>query len=122
MNTGAIYKLYNQYGTYYGSTTTSLKTRLSTHRSEAKKDINKCSKSKILFQNGAIPKIELLEEVYYDNIKELREREAYYIRNLECINISIPNRTNKEYRIDNKDRIYLYFFLCGFFYFVQLPK
>ena len=104
MNKGKIYKLYNEYGTYYGSTTKSLKERLSTHKSEAKKNINKCSKSKILFQNGAIPKIELLEEIEFDDIYQLREREAYYIRNLECINKAIPNRTNKEYKKDNKNR------------------
>ena len=104
MNKGKIYKLYNEYGTYYSSTTKSLKERLSTHKSEAKKNINKCSKSKILFQNGAIPKIELLEEIEFDDIYQLREREAYYIRNLECINKAIPNRTNKEYKKDNKNR------------------
>lgn len=95
---GSIYKLYNEYGTYYGSTTKSLKERFCKH----KKESNKCT-SKILFQNGAIPKIELLEEVEFDNISQLKEREAYYISNLECINKVVPNRTKKEYYQDNKE-------------------
>jgi len=101
MKTGKIYKLYNQYDVYYGSTTKSLKERLNQHKSGAK---NKKCISHILFQDCCIPKIELLEEVEFDDIKELRDREAYYIRNLECINKVIPNRTQKEYRIDNRDK------------------
>jgi len=98
--TGKIYKLYNQYGVYYGSTTTSLNRRLSQHKSAAK--TRNCT-SKILFQDSSIPKIELLEEVEFDDIKQLRDREAYYIRNLECINKDIPNRTGKEWKKDNKE-------------------
>jgi len=106
MKTGKIYKLYNQYDVYYGSTTKSLKERLNQHKSGAK---NKKCISHILFQDCCIPKIELLEEVEFDDIKELRDREAYYIRNLECINKVIPNRTGKEYRIDNKKQIKQYY-------------
>ena len=100
--TGKIYKLYNQYGIYYGSTTKTLNRRLSNHKYEAK---SKNVSSHILFQNGAIPKIELIEEVEFDDIKELRERERYYIKNLDCINKDIPGRTQKEYNLDNKDKI-----------------
>tara|TARA_R110002012_G_C11382914_1_gene583535 strand:+ start:124 stop:675 length:552 start_codon:yes stop_codon:yes gene_type:complete len=95
----------NEYGTYYGSTIKSLKDRLSNHKAEAKhKKKNKCT-SKILFQNGAIPKIQLIEEIEFDDIKELWDREAYYIRNLECINKYIPNRTKKVWIEDNKQQI-----------------
>lgn len=109
MNKGVIYKLYNEYGTYYGSTIQSLKERLRGHKKDAK---TKNKSSKILFQNGCIPKIELIEEVDFDDIKELWDKEAYYIRNLECVNKNIPNRTKKErgkaYRDNNKDKIKLY--------------
>ena len=104
MKTGMIYKMYNQYGVYYGSTTQTLKTRLSKHKCDAK---TKNCTSNILFQNSCIPTIKLLEEVEFNDIKELREREAYYIRNLECINKNIPNRTHKEYMKDNNLR-YIY--------------
>jgi len=106
MKTGKIYKLYNQYGVYYGSTICSLKKRLSKHKCDAK---TTNISSRILFQDNCIPKIELLEEVEFDDIKELRDREAYYIRNLECINKDIPNRTDKEYKIDNKEQIKQYY-------------
>jgi len=102
--TGKIYKMYNQYGVYYGSTTQTLKTRLSKHKSEAK--TRNCS-SHILFENGCIPKIKLLEEVEFNDIKQLREREAYYIKNLECINIEIPFISEEEKenkKKDNKDK------------------
>jgi len=99
--TGKIYKMENQYGVYYGSTIVSLNQRLSEHKYDAK---NRNCTSKILFQNGCIPKIELLEEVEFDNIKELRYREAYYIRNLDCVNIQIPDRTPKEWMKKNQEK------------------
>ena len=94
MNKGKIYKVYNESGIYYGSTINKyLCNRLAHHKSH-----KNCS-SKILFDpKFSNPKIELIEEFYYDDIKELRDREAYYIRNLECINKIIPNRTTKEWR------------------------
>jgi len=95
-----IYKLYNEYGTYYGSTIQTLKRRLSKHKCDAK--TKNCS-SKILFQDGSIPKIVLVEEVKFDDIKELREREGYYIRNLDCVNKDIPNRTQEEYKLYYKE-------------------
>ena len=101
MNKGKIYKLYNEYGTYYGSTTSTLKERFNKHKCDTKKRRN--GSSKILFKNGCIPNIELLEEIKFNDIQELRDREAYYIKNLECVNKNIPNRTNKEYRQDNKE-------------------
>lgn len=98
MKKGKIYKMENEYGIYYGSTTLTLKDRLRNHKSSS----STTRSSRILFQNGCIPKIELIEEVEFDDIKELWDREAYYIRNLECINLRIPNRTKKQYYNDNK--------------------
>ena len=106
MKQGKIYKMENEYGIYYGSTTKSLKERLRGHKSDAKtKNKNKVCTSRILFQNDAIPKIQLIEEIEFDDIKELWDREAYYIRNLECINKYIPNRTKKQWIEDNKQQI-----------------
>ena len=84
---------------YYGSTTKSLNERLSCHKSK----LNSCE-SKILFNWGNI-KINMLEEIEYENKQELLDRESYYIRNLKCVNKVIPNRTIKEWRTDNKDKI-----------------
>ena len=100
MNKGKIYKVYNEGGIYYGSTIQSLSRRLAMHKSK-----KSCS-SRILFDRKfSDPKIELIEEFYYDDIKELRDREGYYIKNLECINKKIAGRTQKEYNYDNKDKI-----------------
>jgi len=86
---------------YYGSTTKSLNERLINHRSK------KCT-SRILFEWGNV-KINMLEEIEFEDKQELLDRESYYIRNLKCVNKVIPNRTVKEYRDDyykkNRDEI-----------------
>jgi len=91
---------------YYGSTTRQLNERLSKHKYDFKN--NKSVSSKILFEWGNI-KINMLEQIEYENRQELRDREAYYIKNLECVNKKIPNRTKKEYSkkyySDNKGKI-----------------
>ena len=84
---------------YYGSTTKSLNDRLRQHKASS----NKCE-SKILFEWGDV-KINMIEEIEYEDKKDLIDREAYYIRNLKCVNKRIPNRTTKEYRENNKDKI-----------------
>jgi len=90
---------------YYGSTTRPLNVRFSGHKRDFKN--NKQVSSKILFEWGNV-KINLLEEIQYENKKELLDRESYYIRNLKCVNKEIPGRTNKEWRTDNKDKVKLY--------------
>jgi len=99
MNKGMIYKLYNEGGVYYGSTINKyLCNRLAEHKSH-----KNCS-SRILFNpKFSNPKIELLEEFYYNDISELRDREAYYINNLECINKIKIGRTPKEWREEHKE-------------------
>jgi len=52
--------------------------------------------------------IELIE-LYPCNSKiELHKREGEYIRNMECVNKVIPNRTIKEWRKDNRNNIIEY--------------
>jgi hypothetical protein len=101
-----IYKLYCPDGdpndVYYGATVNSLNQRLSKH-----KTTNGCV-SRILFQKYKDKIIiELVENFPCNNKKELDIREAYYIRNNNCVNTVIPDRTEpeyqKEYRIENKD-------------------
>ena len=86
---------------YYGSTTKTLNKRLKGHKSTG----NTCE-SKILFEWGNV-KINMIEEIEYEDKKELLDRESYYIRNLECVNKIIPNRTSKEWRENNKRTDYM---------------
>ena len=91
-----IYKLTCETGKiYYGSTSTELRIRLNHHKSD--KRIPSCR------SKGFInPKIELLETCEKEKQKK---RESYYIRNFECVNKVIPDRTNQEWKKDNMDKI-----------------
>ena len=94
---GKIYKLFCNESNlvYYGSTITTLKHRLSQHRTNKKGT----SISRIMIN----PQIELLEDYPCNSKKELEVRERFYIENNECINMKIPGRTNKEWIDDNKE-------------------
>ena len=89
---------------YIGSTTSPLNTRFNRHRASRNawlKDTGKfCSSYVILSFDDAY--IELLEEVEFDTKDVLLEREAHYIRTMICVNKQVPNRTIKEWVIDNK--------------------
>ena len=50
----------------------------------------------------------LLETVDANSSDELHAREAFYISSMDCVNKCIPNRTQKEYYEDNKDKIQQY--------------
>tara|TARA_R110000765_G_C18572470_1_gene565248 strand:+ start:37 stop:543 length:507 start_codon:yes stop_codon:yes gene_type:complete len=93
---GMIYKLTdNSDKVYYGFTINPLKKRLSKHKGIS----NSCS-SKMMDKDTM--KIECLEQYYFDTDVDykpfLKKREGYYIRNFECINKQIPDRTKKEYK------------------------
>jgi len=79
MNKGYIYSLTcnNPKLIYYGSTTQELQKRLNQHRC-----YNDCN-SKILFYWGDV-KINLIEEIEFEDKNTLLERESYYIKNLDC--------------------------------------
>jgi len=80
---------------YIGKTETTLNIRLSKH---------KCDKncmSREIIKNGDY-KIELIEET------DDESRERYWILNTECVNITIPGRTQKEWNEDNKDKVIAY--------------
>ena len=49
--------------------------------------------------------IVLIEEYPCNFKSELHERETYWIKQTECVNKNYPNRSTKQYYIDNKDRI-----------------
>jgi hypothetical protein len=101
-----IYRIYSDKGElqYYGSTKHTILHRFSDHKTKYERNINECTSFKV-FQEYGVENcyVELLEKV----TEELRkEREAYYIRNFECVNKTIPARTwreyHKEYNEQNK--------------------
>jgi len=95
-----IYKLWSPEGpeVYIGSTTQKL-----CKRKEGHKKLN-CS-SKILFEKYEEVIIELIEYFPCNNREELNKKEGMHIRMTDCVNKVIPDRTQKEWREDNKDII-----------------
>ena len=47
----------------------------------------------------------LLESYPCDTKDQLTARESYYIQNNECVNKVIPDRTNKQYKQDHREKI-----------------
>ncbi len=105
---GYIYKIVDNTNdnVYYGSTTKSLKYRLSKHKSDYNlylegRDHYKTSFEIIKNNNYSMV---YLEVVPYKDIYLLHERERWYIENNRCVNKYVPNRSESEY-IEDK-RIY----------------
>ena len=94
---------------YYGSTTQTLAQRLTQHKSKVKSGKNIKSKEILKYNDAKI----LLVELYPCNSKtELEAKEAEYIRHNYCVNKCIPQRTQKEYREDNKEQICIVKKIC----------
>tara|TARA_R110000803_G_scaffold32014_3_gene70873 strand:- start:858 stop:1403 length:546 start_codon:yes stop_codon:yes gene_type:complete len=86
---------------YYGSTSNTLSKRFGQHKC---KSSNTCT-SKQLFNCDVKPQIFLVENYPCNSKIELKARERWYIENNECVNKQVPNRTQKEYALENKDKI-----------------
>jgi len=97
---GKIYKIVcNITGeVYYGSTIQKLEDRLKGHKTD------KDCVSRHIIERGNY-QINLIKNYPCNNLWELEEEEATYIRNNKCINYKIPHRTRKEYREDSKEHI-----------------
>ena len=95
---GKIYKLVcSETGNiYYGSTIKTLKHRLKKHKAKN----NTCSSKSFIN-----PTIHLIKNYPCNSKQELRDEEAKYIKDLECVNINIPGRTRKEYYKDNENKL-----------------
>jgi hypothetical protein len=107
---GKIYRLWSpsQNIIYIGSTTQVLSQRLGGHLKEKRtydKDNTKKYITSFLVLDCEDYKIELLEEYACNNKQQLEKKESEYIRNNDCINKIIPDRTRKEYYNDNIDRL-----------------
>ena len=109
LNNAKIYQIKDNSNNkvYIGSTCDSLNHRLSLHKSHYKRFLkglcNNIKSFEIIKNNDF--KIELLEKCQITTKEELLERERYYIQNNECLNKYIPGRTDKQYKIDNKEKI-----------------
>lgn len=112
---GLIYKIYsldNPNLIYIGSTSSSLKDRLNSHRRSYKrwkKDNNNCylASYQILDQKNVV--IEKLDKIYYNSRDELLRLEGQYQRKLQCINIVTNNdqipMNNYKYKNENLPEI-----------------
>lgn len=107
---GYVYKIEcNKSGmVYYGSTTKTIDHRMKKHIERYNAYLGDYTRKK----SGAYEifklcdyRVEVLEILFDLNYKELLEREAYYIKNYECINLVVPLRTDKEWRDENKMKI-----------------
>ena len=109
---GKIYKIYSQQTNkiYIGSTTKLLLQRFLRH----KKDYRLYNNGKFHFVTSFHIleyddcNIELIEEVEFDDKKELIRRERFHIENSNCVNKIVPGRTTKEYHQANKEKILEY--------------
>jgi hypothetical protein len=96
---------------YIGSTCSTLSTRLSKHLYQYKSFLNNISNfvtSFIILKNDDYEMI-LIEDYPCETKKQLKEREQFYILNTCCVNKNIPNRTLKQYYIDNKENYKQYY-------------
>lgn len=94
---GKVYKIYSpsqpELGVYYGSTTQSLALRIGQHRSSAKAGLG--VKSAVIIAAGDAV-IVLVELCPVTTKEELTAREAFWIRENECVNKRVPGRTRAE--------------------------
>ncbi len=115
-NNGKIYKIeptcaHDEGHIYIGSTTKQyLCQRMGLHKCQYKKYkkglFHKLTSFDIFDIYGVDNvKIVLIESVNANSKEELTSKEAEYIRNTNCINKYIPNRTKSEYKQDNKEKI-----------------
>jgi ribosome-interacting GTPase 1 len=107
-NQAKIYKIESDLGDkiYVGATTKEkLSQRMAQHRYSYKiwkEGNNKCCSSNQLFDEYGIDncRIVLIESCPSTSIDEIKARESFFIRTLNCVNKTIPDRTKQEYRND----------------------
>jgi len=107
---GKIYCIINEdlKNVYYGSTTQTLTKRFNQHKINSI-SCKRPSTSKECFKTENV-KILLLQDFSCENKYALFNRERFYIEknmffDYKIVNKCIPNRTGKEYYLDNKDLI-----------------
>lgn len=89
---------------YIGSTCSTLKKRMSSHKSSFKAGAKIGEAKQILKYADAY--IELIENFECESKRELLDREGEVIRNTpNCVNTQIQGRTMKQYRTDNAEKL-----------------
>lgn len=95
---------------YIGSTTQKLANRIGQHKKMYKKYLNGnknyYTSFKILEYDDAY--IELIKLYPCTCKSELQKEEGLFIRKLNCVNKFVAGRSQKQYRIDNKEKIKKY--------------
>tara|TARA_R110000803_G_scaffold33159_2_gene72722 strand:- start:368 stop:739 length:372 start_codon:yes stop_codon:yes gene_type:complete len=107
---GKIYKLINNINdlVYIGSSSQKyLSKRKAAHKESflGKGGRNPLSSNKIFQGENCKVSIVLLELVRYTDRHELFARERFHYDQYECVNKYVPNRTGKEWKLENKDKI-----------------
>ena len=110
---GKIYKIVDSSYTkqYIGSTTEKLSQRMTRHRSDYRRHLDGRRPHKMsvfdLFDEFGIEncKIELIEYYKCETREELLKCEGNHIKSNNCVNKQITGRTDREYYVENKDRI-----------------
>ena len=113
VKSGIIYKIRDRIDNqlvYYGSTEKSLSERLDGHLYNYKywKDGNSPFITSFLVFDADNYDIMMVETVEFDDIKDLWDRERFYIENNICVNNNIPNRTHAEWREANREKLLEY--------------
>ena len=101
---GKIYKIEGYGLTYYGSTIQNLNDRKYTHVSAYKNRHlrpDRLCMSWVILDKGDDWIIELIEEIEFEDLDELRLRESYYQKNNDCVN-KTKLKTKDELREYNK--------------------
>ena len=116
MNRGFTYYIKDKINkdlVYYGSSEMpTVEDRMKIHlnnfnRWKKNNDNGYCSSFKILELSNY--EYDTIEVVYFDTKYELRQCERLLIEGQVCVNIEIPNRTRKQYYVDNKEQIKQYY-------------
>lgn len=98
MNKGVIYKIFKDDLVYFGSTTQKLKKRILSHRNFKK---NNTASKKLFFNDDGTkcetqPTVEILEEIFFNNVRELHQKENIYIKENKCLNVRKAYLTPEE--------------------------
>ena len=106
---GIIYKIVDNETNeaYYGSTQRSLNRRITEHKLNCK--YWKEGKYHYVTSFNIIERgnysYSLIETIECGDKQQFYARERFYIENNECINKVVPNRSKKEWDLDNKDHV-----------------
>jgi len=106
---GYVYKIISNQTDkcYVGSTIKNINQRFRGHKNNYKLYVNGyhhyTTAVQILQYDDA--EIILIDEIEFEDKKTLTELEGKYMRELNCVNKFIPNRTQKEHYEENKEKI-----------------